>query len=51
MTPHIEKVSPDGTKRFGSLSDNAPGVVLLIRPTEASMLMTNMSTVERAFDS
>ena len=51
MTPQIEKVSPEGTKRFGSLSDNTPGVVLLIRPTEASMLMTNMSTVERAFDS
>jgi hypothetical protein len=51
MTPQIEKVIPEGTKRFGSLSDNAPGVVLLIRPTEASMLMTNISTVETVFDS
>ena len=51
MMPQIEKVSPDGAKRFGSLSDNAPGVVLLIIPTEASMLMTNISTVEAAFDS
>ncbi len=46
----IEKVIPDGTKRFGILSDSSPGVVLLIRPLADHMFKINITTVDRMLE-
>jgi hypothetical protein len=50
MTPQIEKVIPEGTNRFGSLSDNWPVVLLLITPMEARVFKTKTMRVEMVFE-
>jgi len=50
MRPQIEKVIPDGTKRFGISSDSWPGVILLIKPLADKMFKANITSIDRMLE-